>query len=226
MFRIGVCVASVFLAGSMALAQEAQYSTIETSGVAVVDTAPSYVEFWMHLHATGETLVAATEAAMAFDASLRKELQSRDLSPIDLIFSGVAIPDAEAKQAHVSVKLKFGITSFTVLEEGLRQYAGLCDKMAAIGAALNCKVEGPVLGVDTQDAIEETAIARATEKAYPGAKAAAQIMNGQIIAVQTVTIQDVVWNDAPDTHATQPDFKRLTCTARVTVSYAFSPSQP
>jgi hypothetical protein len=209
-----------------AVGQEAPVSTIETEGVAVLDTAPMYAEFWLHAQPQGQTLAEAAEGALGFEPAIRKEIQARELTPSELTFSGVAIPSVQAKEARISVRIRFSASAFNSPTEGPRQFALLCDKIAALAAALSCKAEGPFLGVDDPESVEHAGVARATEKAYPAAKAAAQIMNGQIIAVDKVAVQDVTWNKAPGVNAAQPDIRRLTCTVRVKVQYVFAPAQP
>jgi uncharacterized protein YggE len=199
---------------------------IETEGVAVVDTAPTYVEFSLRAHATGATLVEAMDNALRFEPALRKELQTREMTPTDLAFSGVAIPSVTGKEAVISARLRFAASAFSSAEDGPRQFAALCDKIVALGATLSCAPEGPVLGVSDGAALEDAAVARATEKAYPAAKAAAQVMNGQIVAVDKVVVETVVWNNAPGATAPLPDIRRVACTGKVKVSYTFMPSQP
>ena len=210
-----------------ARAQEVPVSTIETEGMAVVDTLPTYVEFWLHVSTSGESATEAVEAALRFEPALRKELQTREMTPSELSFTGIAIPDVGTKEANVSARLRFSASTFTATEdEGARQFAQLCDKIIAlIGAFQHAKLEGPALGLADMQTIEDSAIARATEKAYPAAKAAALIMNGQIIAVDKVVVETVVWNKAPGVNATQPDIRRVSCTAKVRVTYTFTPSQ-
>jgi uncharacterized protein YggE len=70
-------------------------------------------------------------------------------------------------------------------------------------------------------AIEQGAVARAVENAYPHAEAVALVMKAQITALNRVVIDQIAWNADPSSRAAQPDCSRLTCTARVKVSYAF-----
>ena len=221
---VGVLVALV--AAPATVGQEAPLSLIESEGVATVDALPGYVDFWLHRRAEGETLAQATDAALEFQEQVREQLQTRHLKHMDLTFSDVAIPALDPKVAHVSARVRFNATSFSTAEEGPQQFAALCDTIIDLAAALKCAAEGPTLGATDADAVKEAAIARAIEKAYPAGKAAAQIMNGQVVAVDRVVILGTQWNAAPDTRATQPDIRRITCTAKVKVIYAFAATQP
>lgn len=208
-----------------AFAQEAPQSTIETQGVATVDAVPAYVDFWLHGQFTGANLVEATNAAQPFEANVRKALQAAELAPTEATFTGIAVPDVNAPTARISAHLKFRATDYTGAEDGPRLFAALCGKLATLASGLSCKIEGPTLTAEDKESIEDAAIARATEKAYVPAKAAAHVMNGQVNAVDKVIIESLVWNKAPGVSAAQPDLQRLTCTATVRVSYAFSPAQ-
>jgi len=218
---LGCVVAMVASAG--VFSQEGPVSTIATEGVAVVDTVPTYVEFWLHARRPGNTIAEATEAALQFESAVRKALQDAELTTTELSFTGIAIPDIKLKQAHVSARLRFGASTYSSAEEGPRLFAALCDKLTNLAAGLACTIEGPALSVDDKESIEDAAIASATEKAYAPAKAAAQVMNAQIIAVDQVSVESLTWNNAPGVSATQPDLRKLTCMAKVKVTYAFSP---
>jgi len=222
--RVMTCV--LMAAANVAFGQEAPLSLIESRGIATVDALPGHVDFWLHRRAGAETLVEATEKALSFHDELREQLQTRNLKHMDLTFSGVAIPDLASKTVHVSARIRFNAGAFSTAEEGPQQFAALCDTIIDLAKALQCEVAGPTLGVADPEAVAEAAIARALEKAYPAGKAAAQVMNGQIVAVDTVKVLGTEWNAAPDSKATQPDIRRMTCTAKVTVVYAFSAAQP
>ncbi len=224
MLRIGVIVLCGVCAAGTAVAQEAPISTIDSEGVATVDAVPSYVEFWLHLQAKGGSVAEAVAKAVKFEPALRQEIQTRELAPTQLVFSSVAVPDLVAKEADISARLRFSAAPFTTTENGIAQFALLCDKIAALAGALECQPEGPTLGTEEAQSVQDTAISRAVEKAYAGGKAAAEVMSGQIIAVDHVAIGETVWNKAPGVSARQPDIRRLTCTARVQVTYAFAPN--
>jgi len=223
MLRNCFLVVILLLTGYAAVAQDLQVSVIESEGIATVDTVPTYVEFWLHAAPQGATHVEAVNAALGFEGTLRSELDNAGVKPADLIFESVAVPDILVKEARVSARLRFSAAVFNSPETGIRDFAALCDKVDAIAKKLECQPEGPSLGVENTESIEEAAIGRATEKAYPQAKAAAQVMNGQISAVDRVSVESVLWNSAPDANAGLPSIRRITCTARVRVTYALTP---
>jgi len=223
--RYGFAVIMLAAVSLAAFGQETPQSTIETQGIATVDAVPAYVEFWLHALGTGGNLVEATTAAQTFEANVRKALQAAELAPTEVAFTGIAVPDANEHVARISAHLKFRANTYTGAEDGPRLFAGLCDKLAALAAGLACRIEGPTLVAEDPESIEDAAIGRATEKAYVPAKAAAHIMNGQVNAVDKVTVESLVWNKVPGVNAAQPDLQKLTCTATVRVSYAFSPAQ-
>lgn len=194
--------------------------TIETDGVATVDIPPGYVEFWLHLHAKGADMTEAVNKALAFEPQLRKLLMDKDLVPSDLMFTGMAVPDLLAKEAHISARVRFK-ASF-IGEEGPKAFAALCDAITAIAATLDAQPKGPTLGVEEAGSVQDTAIKRAIEKAYSPAEASARIMNAQIVTVSKVNVVNITWNDSPEVPATQPDITRLNCTAKVRVTYMFS----
>lgn len=218
-----LCMA-LFLVSTVSAQEAAPLSAIECDGAATVDTAPTYVEFWLHARSVGATFAEAATKTLTFEQSLRKELETRQLTFMDLSMSNLAIPNSLAREANISARLRFNAVPLSTGETGPQKFAELCDKVVDISNALGCAFSGPVLGTEDTTAVEEAAIARAIEKAYPSAKAAAQIMRGQIVAVDRVSVVDLTWNKAPDSQAVQPDIRRLTCTARVRVSYAFAAS--
>jgi hypothetical protein len=194
--------------------------TIETEGVATVDIPPGYVEFWIHLHSRGADMTEAVDKALAFEPQLRRLLMDKDLVPSDLMFTGMAVPDLLAKEAHISARVRFK-ASFAG-EEGPKTFAALCDSIMAIAATCDAEPKGPTLGIEEAGSVEDTAIKRAIEKAYSPAEASAKIMNAQIISVSKVNVVKIAWNDSPDIPSTQPELTRMNCTARVRVTYMFS----
>ncbi len=205
-----------------AAAQPVLLSTIEKMGTATVDVPPDYVTFWLHKEATGSTFVEAVRASLEFGPVLRKELAKQELGPFELTLSAPAIPDTEKRGVWVSAQVQLSMNPFNNRETGPEMFAAVCDKMAALAPTLECFVEGPILGVQDPSAVEQAAVGLATENALPLAQAIAELMNSQIVAVDHVIVEECVWNADPDTKATLPDMRRITCTARVRVTYAFS----
>ncbi|NIA16622.1 MAG: hypothetical protein GWP08_21435 [Nitrospiraceae bacterium] len=224
MCRVRVCVMAAVLVTAAATAQ--QTPVIECESAATVDAMPTFVDFYLHLRATGDSLAEAAEAASTLKETLDGRLQAHQLSPSEVIFSGVAIPDANEQKAHASARLRFNASPFSTAEDGAKMFGGLCDTLAVVAKELGCMLEGPHLGTTDAQTVEEAAIARALEKAYPAGRAVAQTMNAQIYAVEKVEIRELVWNDAENIAATQPDIRLLTCTAKLRVSYSFASANP
>jgi uncharacterized protein YggE len=226
--EVSLMVAAMFLMTLLAVDAPPVYAppfnpevyTIETDGVATVDIPPNYVEFWLHLRAQGADVTEAVNKALGFEPQLRKLLMDKDLVPSDLMFTGMAVPDLEAREAHISARVRFKATFAG--EEGPKAFAVLCDAISAIATTLGAQPKGPALGIDDTSSVQDTAIKRAIEKAYSPAEASARIMNAQIISVSKVNVQGITWNDAPEFPSTQPELARLNCTARVRVTYMFS----
>ena len=197
-------------------------TTIEAEGKATIDVAPTYVEFELLTISAGATLVEATEKAAAIEPAVRQQVQSLELTPTELTVSGISMPNLEDKTVHLSCHIRFNVRDLLSAADAPRQFASLCDKVAALATAAKANVVGPTLGVEDAQMVEDAAVARAVEKAYPRGRAAAQIMTGQIVAVEKVAIQYVSWNTKSGPNESQPNLRRLVCTASVQVTYAFS----
>lgn len=224
MLRIVSIVFVVIAFAAPGLAQELPVSTIESEAVASVSALPTYVEFWLHERTQGSTLTEAVANALEFEPALREEVKTRQLVPTSMDLSGVAIPDVQTKEAHISAQLRFSLVNINNADDGPRRFAALCDNVLTLAENLQCTVQGPELGVEDTESVEAAAIAQATENAYAPARAAAQLMNANVSAVMKLTIESITWNNAPETRATQPDIQSLTCTAKVKVSYLFGAS--
>lgn len=216
----GLAFALFIVAG--ASAQEVFY-TIESEGMAMVEATPTNAEFVISAAFTGGTVTEAMQNAQNFESQLRGQFKTRNLEPTTMNFGSPAIESMQNKQIRIVARVRFPASAFTAPDEGgPMQFAALCDNVAASATALQAQADGPFLGVEDPSAVEQTAIQRAMEKAYPSAKAAADIMNGQIVAVGKVNVQGVIWNDTAGTPAALPDTRRISCTARVRVTYLYS----
>lgn len=218
--RTLMILATVMAAGA-AWAQEIPY-TIETEGVATVDVAPTYAEFWVSATLTGTSVTEAMYKAVAFEGDLRSQLNTRELRPTTIEIGGAAITSLAQKQVRITARLQFPGATFNNAENGATMFAALADEVVETATALQAEVTGPVLNVEDTLAVQQAAIQQAIEKAYPVAKSAADIMNGQIVAVGKINIVNVTWNDTAGTPVTLPDTRRMTCTAHVRVTYLFS----
>lgn len=225
MFRSLISIVALCTLAFSAPAQDA-VPVILSPGEATVDTIPTYADFWLHKKASGETNLEAVEKASELEANINKELEARSLSPKDAVLSGMALGEAAGREASVSVRLRFNATPYSTATEGPKDFAKLCDTLNELAAALGCELQGPQLGTSEEQSVSDAAVARAVEKAYAGARAAAEVMDSQIYAVNSVELVGVAWNAAPGVASAQPDIRRLTCTATVKVGYAFTAAQP
>jgi hypothetical protein len=226
MFRPLHAVTVLWILALTAMAQEASVSTIQSMGEATVDAIPNYADFWLHKKTSGETNIEAVEKASELEAGINAELEKLALSPKEAVLSGMAIGEAAKKEAMISVRLRFNATPYSTAAEGPKDFAKLCDTMNGLAEALGCELGGPLLGTTDEQAVSDAAVARAVEKAYTSAKAAAEVMDSQIYAVNHVEVVGTVWNAAPGVASTQPDIRRLTCTVTVKVAYAFAAAHP
>lgn len=201
-------------------------STIESPGMATLETPPDLVEFWLHRTVKGATFMETMKNVLAFGPALRKELAAMDIGPFELAITAPALKDIKSPQMLVSAKIQINMNTFNSRETGPEMFAQVCDSLTTLAAKLECPIEGPVFSVQDKGAIERSAIALAVENALPAAQTVAEMMNAFIGAVDSVAIQECAWNAPPDTQAATPDMRRLTCTAHVRVTYAFSTSAP
>lgn len=207
---------------SMATNDAGSTTTIEAEGKAEIEVAPTYVDFEFLMEGKGATLVEATQKAVAIEPAFRQQLKSLELTPTELTFSGVSVPVLLEKTVQITCHLRFNIRDMLSAADAPVQYATLCDKVTALATATSATVSGPKLGVEDAQTVEDSAVARAIEKAYPRGRAAAQIMSGQIVAVDKIVIQYVSWKVPSGPNEIQPDLRRLVCSASVRVTYAFS----
>lgn len=197
--------------------------TIANEGTATVSAEPTHADFWFTSSATGENLRAAAETALAFEEKLKKSFESNELEPASTTVSGLGIPDLHVNKALVSARVRFSLSLYSDAEKRSLSFASLCDTIRKVGESLRCSTEGPFLGIDDPEAVEQEAVARATENAFHRADTAANLMNSQIFDVQEVVVLSVEWNPPGDPLPAQPDVMRLTCAARVKVVYRYAP---
>ncbi len=224
MHKTVVGVVIVFFSLS-ALAQDA-VSIIETDAEATIDSVPSYAEFTFSKTSTAATLSDAVTEALQLEPRLREQMEENELTPKEMKFSSVTIPKADGQQANTSARVRFVAQPYSVNDDGVLQFAQLCQTLVKVAAAAGATLEGPAFGVDNPSPVEQSAVTRAIEMAYPLAEAAATIMRGQILAVDKVTVLSTEWGKPSDDSSMQPDVGRIVCKAKVRVSYAFGPTTP
>ncbi|MBI4556865.1 MAG: SIMPL domain-containing protein [Candidatus Hydrogenedentes bacterium] len=221
MIKHAIIVLGVWFWIVAAAAQPTPY-TLETEGTATVETVPDYVEFWLHFKVVGPNLKESAAGAKGIEAKVRKEIEALELKPLEIAVTGVAIPSLQTIEARLSARLRFGTAEFGQSEEGSSLFGSLCDKIRTLSEAVGATAEGPVVGVSEKKPIEQSAVQKAIENAYPTAEAAAQILRVQIVAVERVRISSLKWNVDPENRAMQPELRHATCTAVVMVFYTFS----
>jgi len=196
--------------------------TISSVGTASTLVTPEFVEFRIRKRFTGPSIEAAVEQALEFETKVRDALAKAKLIPLQLVFSGIAIPDTTKLEVYATLWLRFTSVVFNDQENGPRQFAALCDKMRAFAESMDCSIKGPIIGVQDQGLYEDHTVGEAVRNAYSAGEAAAAVMDAELTGVVGVEVLSIEWraDNTPDND--RPDFKRLDCTARVRVSYAFA----
>lgn len=226
MIRLVTFGAVFLLAAPCALAQGGPAPIVENTGQATVYGVPSYAEFWLHFEASGETLEAAMAMAGAFGENLQKQLLQAELQPGESGIDAPGIPPGQTEDGDkvvlISAWLRFPFAPFSKPEVGLIQFARLCDKVYSLGRALDCRVSGPHLETADKESLARAAVTAATENAYSAAEAIAGVLRSAVFAVDSVQILDIEYNRPLDTQTYEPNFKQVSCTARVRVVYTLT----
>ena len=203
-----------------ALGQTDASPTVDSSGKATVEAAPEFVEFRVTLRESGASLEASTQRVLRFEPNLRQALEDLDL-PTDFIqTSGVRTVDAESTAATVHARVRFAFAPASTASDRARSLASFADRLRKAARSLDFELKGPFFGVEDKEAVEQEAVARATENALYQSDAVASLMNASIVAVRSVSVLDVRWGDPDsDIPGSDSDVKQLLCTARVRVVY-------
>ena len=205
-----------------AYAQNELPATLTSSGRATVTAEPNVIEFRFQMTGAGDSIAAAATPLAAFEDNLRAAFRERELTPLSLNVSGLAIPPIEENQISVYAAVTLPVVRYAVIEERIKAMSELYTEIRELAAALKATVQGPTLNVDNPQQVEQQAVARATENALYKADAVAQLMDSEVYAVQDVTINSVEWNADP---AEPPaNLAAIHCTAHVTVRYLYAPS--
>lgn len=198
-----------------------QEPTVYSVGTATDAAVPDYVEFWLHCDSVGDTVKEAVAQARAFAEALPESVTERGLTPLELRVSRVAVPDANRARALVTGRIRLALGGVDA-EARADSFATSCEALRTLAAEHGASLEGPELGVTNPGPFERSAIGRAVENAYPHAEAATEVLGARIVAVQAVEVLDVRWNHDPEAKGAQPDIGRVTCTARVRLTYTYS----
>lgn len=220
--RYVLCVAlsAVMLTAPAAFGQDAY--AIDSVGTATVDVAPATVVFQLELLPGGGPAVDLLQDAVEFETTVRAEIQKRGLTPTQIAFSGLNYMHPEMLGPNASAYLRFSAAQYAVGEDAGEKFAALHDEITAIAAATKARTFPETYEASDPEQVEAAAVARAVEKAYPPAKAAADVMNAKIVSVGNVSVGASVWSNT-DSAPADYNIRRITCTATVNVSYIYLP---
>ena len=217
-----LCAFSIVTSHS-AFGQSNAAPTVDSSGAATIEVAPEFAYFELVLIESGANFEASTQRALKFEENLRKAFEDLDLPTGFIQMSGVRIEDAASTAATVHARVRFAFDSASTPSSRARTLASIADRLRKAARSLDFEIKGPFFGVEDREAVEQEAIARATENALYKSDAVASLMNASIVAVRNVSVLDLRWGDQDlDVPGNASDLKRLLCTARVRVSYQLS----
>lgn len=166
---------------------------VYVNGEATVEATPEHVDFWLHWHRTGDTLAELAEESNGLEETVVEALNSRDLAPRETQVGTLKILNVQEPEAGRTIRLRFQAYTFLQRDEGPANLASVSDALRAIAADLGCHVEGPKFGLRNPTPVEQTAIARALENAYPPSEGAAQTLQTRIVAIESVEVLDIDW---------------------------------
>ena len=218
-----LCAVGFVVAVGAAHGQESYHYVIESTGTATVDAAPATIVFQLDIFPSGAGSVALAEQARQFENAVRAEVRNRELRPAQIAFSGLNYTHPGQLGPNASVFLRFTASTYTVGDDSGERYAALRDQIAGIAAEANAVKRAVRYEVTEPDQVEAAAVARAVEKAYPSAKAAADVMNARIVSVGNVSVGTPVWS-TPESPPADYNLRRIKCTVAVNVSYLYTPA--
>lgn len=234
---LGAACGLLLLSAAPAMAQEALLPTVKSAGTAEVDVSPEFVDFWVIGELKEASIAESLKAALKLEAGLAQALKAENITPKEVLNYSPTLPilseqdngRAGENTVFTRTRLRYSMADLLYNEKGLELFGVLCDKLKAAAAGLKLTLTGPAFGVNDTEQVEGQAIASAIENAYPGAEAAARIMNLHVGSVASVEIEAVVWTGGLQTrfiresYQTNPsaygEIERLVCKARVQVTY-------
>jgi len=219
-FVLRLALLAVLLSAPVAFGQDAY--AIDSVGTATVDVAPATVVFQLELLPGNGPAVDLLQQAVEFEKTVRAEIQKRGLTPTQITFSGLNYSHPELLGPNASAYLRFSAAQYAVGEDADEKYAALHDEITAIAAAAKARTYPETYEASDPEQVEAAAVARAVEKAYPPAKAAADVMSARILLVGNVSVGTLVWSNTGSAPADY-NVRRITCTATVNVSYIYLP---
>ena len=195
----------------------AEPPTIVNQGEATLLATIGQVEFVFVRHFIGATLEESVTACQTFLKAAPQAIRGSELQPVELRTSPPLITSLADHQTRAVVTVRFGMAAFNAAKTGPTQFAALCDKLAGVAQTMKATLSAPVFYPAEEDAVEMAAVARATENAYPPAEAVAQAVKSSIIAIESVEVVDLEWQQQPDKQF--GEVPQLGCLARVRVTY-------
>jgi len=214
---------TMLILASNASAQDATPPTITSIGEASEDTVPTHVEFKFSAAFEESTFAAGAEKANAFPEMLTELLKSQKLDESLLTFRSPHIDSVNKNVVTLRGIIRFALPGATDSEEQVLKFAALCDSVAELAKAARSTFLGPKLIVENSDLLEQETLKRATENALYKADAIAQILNTRIYEVKSVKILEIQWHSDTKKLESAPGLDRLTCTAKVLLTYLHQP---
>ena len=224
---------SIVLVNALALilaatvpAQETPSPLITNTGRATIYVPTTSADFLLSLQTSGETFQSALEQLGTFRETLRAALADRELKPTDINYSPPLIKDVSCKQIGLTARIIFPVAVWAAQEDSARAFARICDEMAALGAQLGVVVTGPFYETDDEETVTGSAVTAAVEQAYASAATAAATLHSSVYAVDTIEILSTEWNKNAEGEERLPNFREVSCTATVKVTYLLTPPMP
>lgn len=196
------------------------YASIHNTGEATVEARPNHVDFWLTREFTADTMQEAMAEADGFEQRVAETLNEHGVSAHETLVGEKRPVDAALPLVQRFVRIRFQHHAFRNPEDGMEQFAAVCDGVRRVAEELDSTLEGPYYELADKASVEQTAVSRAMEEAYPLAHSAAQLMQGGIRAVDHVEIQEISW-ERPMRATEEALQERMICVARVRVTYAF-----
>jgi len=225
MKRLAAATLLPVLLSCLAYAQELQPPYVESTGEATVYGIPTHADFWFQARRTAATLAEAMTAAQQFESQVRARLTESELKPTEFEVTTPAVGALGSDQrdsVFVAARLRFPLSAYQNNEEGPQQFAQVCDKLKALATTVDAELEGPSILTANQKPLLQTAVAAAAENAYPAAEALAGTLKNSIYAVDSMQIEEVVWNQPRDGVNAEPTIRQISCMVRVRALYVLS----
>lgn len=224
-----------------ARAQDGFVSYVEVDAEHTVYVPPNYVAFRLEFQSgpgePGDAAKSAADAVGDIDASqkaFREALNNLDLHPIEIELGVPSVRAAIPATAVAGIRLKFSLAGFANPDTGPAMFAGLCDKIADLATKNNAQLAGPEFGVEDEESVVRNVVTLATTDAYPVGDALALALSARVELVESVKVTEIRWSRQPPadklltatSDPLEPNFRQISCTAKVHVTYAVRSATP